>query len=93
MEELLDVRDFQNVAHPLTDPNQAQTAFRILPSHIGTHKRPNPGGIGIRDLRKIEDEILTLIGAHRALKQEDVRQNQRTGKGQNTLSRLASRLI
>jgi hypothetical protein len=50
LEELLDVRNFQNVAHSLADPNQAQVPFRILPRDISADQRPDSGGIGIRDL-------------------------------------------
>src|SRR5579863_1862170 len=92
-EELFHPRDFQRAPHSVTHANQSQPALGILPSDVSSNQSPDPRRIGIRHVAEVNNQQLRIIGAHGGLKLEHGGEDQRPGKGQNSLSRLRSGLI
>lgn len=58
LEKLLNSCDRQGVTNALAHSGKAEAASRVLSRHISTDQSPNAGGIGVWNVREVNDESL-----------------------------------
>lgn len=56
LEKLLNSRDGQGVPNSLAHSGKAEAPSRVLSRYIGTDQSPNASGIGVRNVREVNDE-------------------------------------
>ena len=79
--------------HALADSDEVQAPSALLMGGVGAHQRTDPGGVDIGDIGKIQKKGLGIVGPDPGLKVEQVANDERPGKAQNTLSFLGAHEI
>ena len=85
----LDVGDFQGLVNSVGYTDQRKAIFVSLVPDIGADQRADSGRINIGHVRKIEYEIMRLVGTHSGLEFGQCGENERPAKTKNMRSMRA----
>src|SRR5450432_671000 len=93
LEELFHPGYLHRVAYALRDANQGQTAAFLLMRNVSADQGSDSGGINVRNLGQVENQVGRSAAAHQGLKLEEIREQDRPAQADNARTAVRVRHV